>query len=903
MKYQGLTPEQVHDSRSKHGSNELSPIVVEGFWQKLFNNFKSPIIVILLVALLVILVLSFFHLTEWYEAVAIAAAVLLATGVSTFSEHKNESSFQKLQEEASQIKSKVYRNGEVMDLPVSDIVVGDLVLLQSGDKVPADGLIIDGELKVNQASLTGETEPITKIRYEEGVEIDKTDLANPYSLLRGTVIEDGEAVMKIRVVGDNTFYGKLSKELSLSDDRLSPLQVKLKGLADLIAKFGYIASVLIAVIFLFQKAVIANDFDGALISEYFNQWEIVLRDAIHALVLAIIIVVAAIPEGLPMMIAIVLSLNMQKMLREKVLVRKLLGIETAGSLSILFSDKTGTLTKGKMEPRFFITGYDKSYEGFDEIPVDLRRFASFSIVGNTASHRTQDGEVTGGNFSERALLGFVPAKADVSLVENADVVHKIHFNSTRKFSAAQLKLKSPVAAFGADNLSFVKGAPEIVMDNITHCLNDKGTVVPIADKAELTKYMDGLADAGIRLIALAISTQPLKDDEKVPGDLVLVGVVGLQDSIRETTLSSVKMVKDAGVQVVMITGDRKGTAAAIAREAELLDNPDQLVLVSSELQEMTDEQVAAILPNLRVISRALPTDKSRMVRISKSMGHVVGMTGDGVNDSAALKQSDVGIAMGSGSEVSKEAGDIVILDDNFYSISNAIRYGRTIFKSIRKFIMFQLTVNVAAVSITFLGPLLGIDFPLTIIQLLWINMIMDTLAAIALGGEPALHRFMKEPPVRREENILTKPMISAILTCGLFVTLFSVLFLKLDFFKELFVRDGMPDAAVHMTAFFNIFIFMILFNGFNVRSEGLNIFEHLSQNKRFLQIMLLVFTLQIVFTYIGGNILRTTPLTFNEWLLVFGFSLLIIPVDFLRKIFINGKVIYRDTLRIMFGMR
>lgn len=899
MKYQGLSPQEVEQSRDRHGSNELSPVVTEGFWKKLADNFKSPIIVILIVALVVILILSFFHLTEWYEAVAIAAAVLLATGVSTFSEYKNEASFQKLQEEASRISSKVYRSGEVLDIPVNDIVTGDYILLQSGDKIPADGIIVEGDIKVNQASLTGESEAVPKTRYEEGIEYDPNNLSNQYSLLRGTVVEDGEAVMRVNVVGDKTFYGKLSQELSLSDDRLSPLQVKLKGLADLIARFGYIAAVFVALVFIFQKMVIVNDFDSQKIAEYLNQWELVVNDVVHALVLAIIIVVAAIPEGLPMMIAIVLSLNMRKMLKEKVLVRKLLGIETAGSLSILFSDKTGTLTKGKLEPRFFVTGSKNSYDKYEQIPDTVREVVKQAIYGNTASHRTKSGEITGGNFSERALLGYVNDK-DAKPVADAEVVHKVHFNSTRKFSAAQLVLPSRLSAMDTTDLTFVKGAPEILMQEITHYLDESGDVVPFGDKNALISYLDGLADAGIRLIALAMSSTPIVDDDKLPDDLKLIGVIGLQDQIRETTKPSVAEVKNAGIQVVMITGDRKGTAASIAKESGLLDADDQVVLQSSDLNNMSDQEIEKVLPNLRVIARALPTDKSRMVRISKGMGHVVGMTGDGVNDSAALKQSDVGIAMGSGSEVTKEAGDIVILDDNFNSISNAVRYGRTIFKSIRKFIMFQLTVNVAAVSITFLGPLINVEFPLTIIQLLWINMIMDTLAAIALGGEPALHRFMKEPPVRREENILTRNMITAVLWNGLFITFFAVFFLKFDPVKELFLRNGVPDEAVFMTAFFNIFIFQILFNAFNVRSEGLNIFEHIRDNMRFLQVMAMIFILQVVFTYIGGSILRTTALNISEWGWVMLFSIIIIPLDMLRKLFLGGKQLYRDTLRILF---
>jgi calcium-translocating P-type ATPase len=724
-----------------------------------------------------------------------------------------------------------------------------------------------------------------------------------YTLYRGTGVEDGEAVMKIDAVGDHTLYGQLSKELSLGDDRLSPLQVKLKNLADMISRFGYIAAGFLFVVFMFQKIVINNEFDGEAMGEYLSQWDLILTDSLDAIVLAIIVLVAAVPEGLPMMIAIVLSLNMQKMLREKVLVRKLLGIETAGSLSILFSDKTGTLTRGKLEPRFFITGTNETYQSYEAIPEKLRTYLKIAIAGNTASHRTSDGEITGGNFSERALLGYIPAEEDLSTLEDAELIHKIHFNSTRKFSATELKFPGKLGALDSDEVVLLKGAPEILMKDINKGISEEGRVIPLQDKDKMTKYMDGLADAGIRLLAIAVSTHSLNQDEHIPEELILVGVIGMQDALRETTKGSVELVKQAGVQVVMITGDRKGTASSIAKEAGVIDDHHQVVLESSDLQKMSDEEIAEILPDLRVIARALPTDKSRMVRISKSKNEVVGMTGDGVNDSAALKQSDVGVAMGSGSEVTKEAGDIVILDDNFNSISNAIRYGRTIFKSIRKFITFQLTVNVAAVSITILGPIINVDFPLTIIQLLWINLIMDTLGAIALGGEPALMRYMEEEPIKRDDNILSRQMISSILVNGLFITAFSVMFLKMPYFKELFSRGGPEDYDVFITAFFNIFIFQVLFNMLNVRSSGLNFLEHIGENRRFLQIIFLILILQVFFTYVGGEILRTVPLTRNEWFNVILFSVLIIPVDFIRKIIFSKRQIYRDTVRILFGYR
>lgn len=887
MKFQfkGLTANEVAKSRKENGSNELTPYEISSFWSKLRDNFKDPIIIILTGALVIILGLSFFELTEWYEAVAIGVAVMLATLVSTFSEFKNESSFQKLQEEASQILSNVFREGHVRQIPIGDIVKGDYVLLQSGDKVPADGVVISGELKVNQASLTGESEAVTKRTLGEDEKTEKQDLADKFSLFRGSVIEDGEAVMLVKTVGDKSFYGILAKELSEGDERLSPLQLKLKGLAEQISKAGYMAAVLIAIVFIFNKIVVGNDFEIDAILAHVTDLSRLIPDVMNALVLSIIIVVAAIPEGLPMMIAIVLSLNMQKLLKEKVLVRKLLGIETTGSLNILFSDKTGTITKGRLDPKVFIDGAGKKHEDYLKIEDPLRLMLGFSILENTSSFIAPDGEVVGGNISERGLIKFM-AMDEVFTINSWDVHEekKILFNSERKFSATQISTKENILGLEDGKITLVKGAPEVVLNQCEKYYLGNGTVADIPNKDSLIKEIDELADQGIRLIALATSSESITADEAFPQKCVLVGIIGISDEVREESKSSIGIVQDAGIQVVMITGDRKGTAKAIASEVGLLKDENDVILVSSELNEMSDDEIKKILPNLRVIARALPTDKSRMVRISKSVGKVVGMTGDGVNDSAALKQSDVGIAMGSGSEVSKEAGDIVILDDNFNSIGNAVRYGRTIFKSIRKFIVFQLTVNVAAVSTAFLGPLFGIDFPLTIIQLLWINIIMDTLAAIAFGGEPALASYMKEKPVDREENIVTRKMLNAILMSGLFIAFFSIAFLTLPFFKELFTRGEVFDERVFLTVFFNLFIFMIVINAFNVRTDSFNLFKNILLNKGFIQVMALIFSLQIIFTYIGGNILRTTALTVTEWLMIFGIALIIIPVDMVRKL-------------------
>lgn len=880
--YKGLTKEEVLASRVENGSNELSPPEIETFWDKLVDNFKDPIIIILIAALVMMTVLSLFSLTEWYEVVAIAVAVALATLVSTFSEFKNESAFQKLQEEASQISNNVFRDGHLVHILVSEIVSGDYVLLQAGDKIPADGYILKGELKINQASLTGESDTVQKIALPENEMLEDLDLSNAHCLFRGAVVDEGEAVMMIETVGDKSFYGKLAKELSSTDDRLSPLQVKLASLAKVISKFGYAAAVLIAITFMVNKSIVANNFDMNLISSYYSDWTIFFPDLLDALVLSIIIVVAAIPEGLPMMIAIVLSLNMHKLLVDKVLVRRLLGIETAGSLNILFSDKTGTITKGELHAQLFISGDGKEYKEYDSMPDSLKDLFALSIIENSSAYISPDGEIVGGNASEKALISFVNNAKSMHL--NAEQQNKILFNSAWKFSASQVKLDHVHSVVKQDTFTLVKGAPEVVLDNCKYYYNETGEQLPLDGMGKLIERMDQLADSGIRLIALTISSSKIEKHDVIPNNRTMLGIVGIADEVREESKKSIREVQNAGIQVVMITGDRKGTAKAIAAEVGLMSNESDLAIVSKELNEYTDEEVQRILPNLRVIARALPTDKSRLVRISKMVGKVVGMTGDGVNDSAALKQADVGVAMGSGSEVSKEAGDIVILDDNFNSINNAIRYGRTIFKSIRKFIVFQLTVNIAAVMTAFLGPLLGVDFPLTIIQLLWINIIMDTLAAIAFGGEPALMRYMDESPISRDENILTKNMKTAIITSGIYITAVSLFFLMYTPIQELFVRDGIPNAEVHLSAFFNVFIFMIIFNGFSVRTDKVNLFDHLLQNTKFLSVMGLIIILQIVFTYIGGDVLRTVGLTVKEWLIVFGIALTIIPIGIIRKL-------------------
>lgn len=882
----GLSKQAVDESRAKHGSNQLTLQETESFWDKLKENFNDPIVKILIVALAINLVFFFLGKSAWYESLGIALAVLLATFVATWSEHSNEESFQRLQEEASRIKCKVFRDDIIDEIPIDDIVVGDYVLLQSGDKVPADGKLIQGNIKVDQASLTGETKEINKETVPEDFKEEKknTDLTNPYDVYRGTVVVSGEGILHIEEVGDKTFYGNLAQEMQ-TEERDSPLKVKLNDLADGISKFGYIGGGLIALAFMFKKAIMDNGFDPVQITGYFTNWQNPVNDLVTAVILAIIIIVVAVPEGLPMMIAMVLSLNMRKLLKDNILVRKLVGIETAGSLNILFSDKTGTITKGQLEAIAFISATNNEYSSFEEIPSKLGNLLSLSLENNTNAliKEEEDGcsiQVVGGNITERALLHFAACNGEVRTKEK--VVKEIPFTSENKYSATQI--------VGDYNLTLIKGAPEKIIDKCTYYYNEEGERIAFEGVKQLEAKIDELAEKAIRVIAIATSEEELRDDHQF-NDLTLVGIMGIRDDLRPESADAIKEAMDAGIQVVMITGDRKETALAIAKDAGLIQSEKDLVLTSQDIQGLTDERLKEMLPNIRVIARALPLDKSRLVKLAQELDLVVGMTGDGVNDAPALKHADVGFAMGSGTEVAKEAGDIVVLDDNFLSITKSSLYGRTIFNSIRKFIVYQLTVNVGAILIAFIGPFIGVDLPLSMTQMLWVNLVMDTLAALAFGGEPALRKYMKEPPKRRTEPIINRDMWSSILLNGGLIAAMCIFFLKSPFIKGIFRPGPAGKEDIYLlTGFFTFFIFLNAFNIFNARTNEVNLFEHILENKGFLRVVVLIFGVQIILTYLGGEVLRTAGLNLKEWAYIIMLSIVIIPWDLARKLVRNALV-------------
>ena len=864
----GLTTEEASKALSEQGNNALTQPPRETFWDKLWENFKDPIIRILILALLVNVVFVYMGHGDWIETMGIFLAIILATFVSTYSEYSNENAFQKLQEEASRIRCKVWRDGEPVELHIDDIVVGDAVILEAGDKVPVDGILLDGDVKLDQAALNGESKEAHKLiappdfTWGDGT----IDFLDEHKLFRGGVVVEGQGIMQAVKIGDSSIYGQLTQELK-DDERDSPLKLKLKGLAHHISQFGYAGGVLIALAVMLHKAYLYGDF-GA----YFANTPLLLSDLVQAVILGIIIIVMAVPEGLPLMIAIVSSLNMKKMLRDNVLVRKLVGIETAGSLNLLFTDKTGTITKGKLEVVRFITGDRQEYPAFDVLPAKLKAFTYQNVVLNTSA-AVSDGAMVGGNMTERALSNYVGS------YRMEEMLHRdkfIPFNSANKYSWAAV-------SGNGERYCLAKGAPEKLILQTSHYWDAEGNRQPLTEemKKTLDDRMLELAADAIRMLALCTYESDIEGDELPADGLTLVGILGIRDEVRPEAIEAIAEVQDAGIQIVMITGDRRETAVAIAKDAGLLQRPNELVWTSAELAEMSDEQVKLELHKLRVVARALPMDKSRLVRLAQEMNLVVGMTGDGVNDSPALKKADVGFAMGSGTEVAKEAGDIVILDDNFLSTKQAILYGRTIYNSICKFIVFQLTINFSAVAINFIAPFIGIDKPLTITQILWINLVMDTLAALAFGGEPALEKYLREKPKDRSAPIVSKKMLSTITMGGVYMTFIAILFYKSSYVDHLF-RNA-PDHIYTYTGFFCTYIFMAVANGFNVRVSGLNLLEHIDKNKGFLNVMALIVAIQVLLTYVGGRILRTTPLNLHEWSVVVLFGLSIIVVDLLRK--------------------
>lgn len=859
----GLTNEEVVESKKQYGNNILESKKSNSFIKILIGSLGDPIIKILLIALaikVIFLIKSF----DWYETIGIVIAIFLASFISSISEYGSEKAFIKLQEESSKIKCRVRRTGKVIEINIDDIVVGDIVLLSSGDKVPADGFLIEGNISVDESVLNGEA----KEKHKEKL-INERNEKN--SLYRGSIITNGIGVMHVSKVGNNTFYGRLAEEIQEKQPE-SPLNLRLKHLAKIISRIGYVGAVLVFISYLFSVIILNNNFNIELIKETVTNFPLMSSYILYALTLSVTIIVVSVPEGLPMMITLVLSSNMKRMLKNNVLVRKMMGIETAGSINVLFTDKTGTLTKGKLEVIRFVSPTLKEYANEFELKNNKKIYElvkkSF-ILNNESMYDEIEKQVIGGNITDRALYKFIEDKNI-----NDKVISRVPFNSKNKYSKVTLDNKK----------NLIKGGIEIILPKCSYYYDDECNKKLFTNRKKILDKMDLIQRKGIRIIAFAVSDGSL--------NYSLLGFAYIKDEIRKEAIEGINLVRKAHINTIMITGDNKDTAYGIGLELSLIKEND-IVITSDELNKMSDEDIKKIIPNLRIIARSLPQDKSRLIKVAQDMGLVVGMTGDGVNDAPALKRADVGFAMGSGTEIAKEASDIVILDDNFLSISKAILFGRTTFKSIRKFIILQLTANLCALSLSIIGPFIGVNTPVTVIQMLWINMVMDTLSGLAFSFEPALLEYMDEPPKRKDEPIINKYMINQILFTGIYSAILCILFLKVPIFYELY-RKSSTD-KYFMTAFFGLLIFIDVFNAFNARTYRLNLLSNLRKNKVFILIITFIILMQIVMIYYGGALFRTSGLTIKEFIITVLLAFTVIPVDNLRKMILKWRNIKRGV--------
>ncbi len=874
----GLSQKEVIESRKRYGRNVMSPQKKKSFMRKFFENLGDPVVKILIGAL-IINVIFMFKRANFVETVGIAVSIFLATFISTLSEHGSQRAFERLREIGGNELCRVIRSGEVVEIPISDTVVGDILTVGAGEQISADGALVSGELKVDQSAMTGESREVRKTALEFSGRSEASP-ASPHYCLRGCTVISGSGCIRVERVGDGTMLGGISREIQ-TDTRSSPLKIRLEKLARQISVLGYILAVIVALVYLFNIFVIDSAFDTEIIKYKLTSFSYLFSHLFHALTLALTVIVVAVPEGLPMMIAVVLSANIKRMVKDQVLVRKPVGIEAAGSMNILFTDKTGTLTEGRLSSGEVILGDGTRFSSATALRSARSAFDEYilSAYANSSSlagkNHMGECDALGGNATDRALL--LSAMRAERTRPQFTLIDRVQFDSVKKYSSALIEV-------GGKKKLLYKGAPEKIIASTTHCITANGekTMLPGASCENICKR---LTQEGKRVIAIAECEGDGRmrcPDIFMMDGLTLICLVTLEDRVRSEAARAVERLSGAGIGVVMITGDNRETAASIAKKCGIVRRGRDIVLCGEELSLMSDTEVKAAIPHLAVVARALPNDKSRLVRLSQELDLVVGMTGDGINDAPALKRADVGFAMGSGTEVARDAGDIIILDNDLSSIAKAVLYGRTVFKSIRKFISLQLTMNLSAVGVSVICPFLGFDSPVTVVQMLWINIIMDTLGGLAFAGEAPLMSYMEEKPKRRDEPILCHYMINEILWCGGFTVALCIAFLKIPEVTRLFRVSS--DNIYLLTGFFALFIFASVFNCFNSRTDRLKLFSGITKNKAFILIMTAVLALQIVFVYLGGAVLRTAPLMWHELCVTGALALLVFPAELLRKL-------------------
>ena len=867
----GLSDSQVNKSKQDFGTNALAKKETESLWSMFIGAFDDIWIKVLCAALVMKIVISVIGVfvpalageNDVVEIISIVLTIALATGFSTLSEYRNSSRSEALQEEYNKTYAKVMRNGKLVNILTSEIVKGDTILVQAGDKVPTDGVLFEGHIKVSQAALNGESRDENKTAADNLDEAESTDYASANKVFMGSVVTSGEGYMVATVIGDASELGKINKALTddnEEDERKDTSSLKLEVVAAGIGKLGVSAAAIAGVLDVVLNLIRT---DEPITVVY------VLLLVAEAVMLMASIVIMAVPEGLPMMNSLVQSMNTESMYKKNILVSHKAAFSDSAYMNVLFSDKTGTITQGNLSLVEFITGDGKIAEN-----IPNQEFIEAITLNNLA--KVSEGKPIGSNNMDRALLGYALEHGYDDSKNDPDKVADISgFDSEKKCATVTLK----------NGLVYWKGATENIIDKVTHYMLPSGEEKEFtaADKKAVEDQMLAQAKRTMKLLSVA---------KIADGKTVLMAVLCLRDNVRTDAVETVEILNNAGIQVVMVTGDAEETAVAIAKEAGILkDEQNDVVLTHEELEQMSDEELKKKLPNLRVVSRAKPLDKKRLVSISQQLDNVCGMTGDGVNDAPALKQADIGFAMGDGTAVAQEAGDVVILNNSLTSIKDCVLNSRTMSKSVGKFLIFQLTVNISTLLMNIIAPILGWTEPFSIVQILWINLIMDTLAAMAFGGEPILDRYMNEKPALRKDNILTTYIKSAIGTSSVFITLGSILILEnIGGITDFVTPAGCADPELYEKTFmFAFFIYSIIFNSLNTRSERFNVFEHIEENKNFIIVMGVIFILQTIIIEIGGQVFSTTTLNAKALFVSMLLAVLIIPVDMVRKAIVSKK--------------
>ena len=862
----GLTDEQVKQSREQHGKNVLTPPQRTSLWKLYLDKYRDPIIQILLVAAFVSLILAFIE-KNFMETIGIFVAVFLATTVGFYFERDAAKKFNLLTALSEEQPVKVRRNGKVMEIPRHDVVVGDVVLVEVGDEVPADGeLIVCNDLQINESTLTGE--PVTEKSLEGG-----GDGAYPRNvILRSTMVMNGRGEFVVTAVGDATEIGKVAKKSTEQTSVETPLHMQLDKLAKMISKVGSVVSVAAFFIFLIHD-ILTNPAWGG--KDYFYMAEIVLK----YFMMAVTLIVMAVPEGLPMAITLSLALNMRRMLKSNNLVRKLHACETMGAVTVICTDKTGTLTQNKMQMSAL------ELKQGDEVLLD-------TAIALNSTAELNDGKPIG-NPTESALLLWLDAhgKDYEELRKQVNVLKQLPFSTERKMMAT-------LAEVDGETYLFVKGAPEIVMKK---CIIEDRMQRQSAEELDewQHKAMRTLAFAYKKIETSIMRTSRTSTAEVVAlldaNDLQLQAIAAIADPIRPDVPAAVQECRHAGIEVKVVTGDTAATALEIGKQIGVFeDEPenigadgsltslDQQMITGEQWEALSDEEAYERAKDIRVMSRARPTDKQRLVAMLQKRGEVVAVTGDGTNDAPALHYAHVGLSLGSGTSVAKEASDMTLLDDSFKSIANAVMWGRSLYRNLQRFLFFQLVVNVAALLLVLGGSVIGTEMPLTVTQILWVNLIMDTFAALALASLPPSHEVMKDKPRKASDFIINKSIGFGILFCGIFF--FLVMFALLVYCE----RRGKGGVDVHeLTMFFTTFVMIQFWNLFNAKAlmSHHTAFRHFLKDKGMILVLVLVLVGQWIIVTFGGEMFRTTPLSLHEWLLIIGSTSVVLWVGELWRAF------------------